>query len=396
MNHPKELAAAFQPNRRAFLSAAGLTGLGALLAACSGSSGGVSGGGSTVQSGDLAKAAAEVVGNNKLGSDLLVYTWADYSNPTTFQEFTKGAGPNVRLSTFDSVEAQIAKLKLAHGSPTYDIVVPGDPYITQMVDEGLLEKLDHSKLPNFDKVSSDYRYSTFDPHGDYTVLKDYGTHGFVYDATVIKEDLTSWADFFRVAALPGVSGKVSIFDDQPSVFGLVFWRDGMDYNSGKEADLRYAKKVLVKELMPHLKAFDANAGNALINGTYVLSQMSNGQSRSVVMQDPERFKFVYPTPQSVIWSDRWAIAANAPHRDAAYAFLNYVLQPQVSANELSYSGYDTAVIGVDKFLAPSLAEKDLIIVPEDVRKRLVPQKIAGSNPSLRVTIFNEIKASASG
>ncbi|MCD2184763.1 ABC transporter substrate-binding protein [Rhizobium sp. GN54] len=344
--------------------------------------------------GDLAEKARSLKGDADLGDTLFIYSWADYANPEVLDAFSKGAGPRIEIATFDSVEAAIAKLEISGGSAGYDIVVVGDAYVEQMINRKLIQKLDHSKLPNLGNLRDEFQNLPFDPGNQYTVMKNFGTIGILYNNTVIKEPIKSWDDFFRVGASEVASRRLSVLNDQPSVFGLVFWREGKDYNTGDEKRLNEAKDVLMRDLIPHLKAFDANPVQGLLNGDYVLSQGYLGSSRHIFEQDPDSYTWVYPEPQCVLWSDHYAVPSGSKSTDAAHAFINYMLDPDVAAAEVAHIGYDTGVKGVIEKLPDDLVRKDMIVFPEGVNDRLIYQKVEGSNPTLRIQIFNELKAVA--
>ncbi|MER9565466.1 MULTISPECIES: extracellular solute-binding protein [unclassified Mesorhizobium] len=343
---------------------------------------------------DLPAHAKAAAGAAKLGDSLFIYSWAGYANPAVLEGFSAGAGPRVQVATFDSVEAAIAKLEIS-GSADYDIVVLGDAYVKQTVERKLIQPLDHAQIPNLENLRTDFRDPPFDPGNRYTVMKNFGTIGILYNHTVVKDEIKSWDDFFRAAALPDVSGRVSVLNDQPSVFGLVFWREGKDYNTGDVARLEHARDVLLKELVPHLKAFDANPVQGMLNGDYVLGQGYLGSCRHIFEQDPDSYTWVYPTPQCVIWSDHYAVPTGSKNVTAAHAFINYMLDPDVAAEEVAFIGYDTGVKGVVEKLPANLVRKDMIVFPDGVAQRLVFQQVEGSNPSKRIEMFNEIKAAAS-
>lgn len=343
---------------------------------------------------ELAEKAKAAKGSADIGDQLYIFSWADYANPAVLDAFGKGAGARIQIATFDSVEAAIAKLEISGDAAGYDIVVVGDAYVEQMITRKLIQPLDHSKLPNLPNLNDQFQNLPFDPGNKYTVMKNFGTIGILYNSTVIKDEIKSWDDFFKVAASDVASGRVSVLNDQPSVFGLVFWREEKDYNTGDAAKLDHAKDVLMKELIPHLKAFDASPVQGLLNGDYVLSQGYLGSSRHIFEQDPNSYTWVYPEPQCVLWSDHYAIPTSAKHGAAAHAFINYMLDPDVAATETAHIGYDTGVKGVIDKLPADVVRKDMIVIPPDVIKRQVFQKVEGSNPDLRIKIYNELKAAA--
>lgn len=373
-------ATAARLTRRGFL---GLAGASALLVAC-GDGGSTTG--SPLGSGSSSGPAGQV------GGALNIYTWAEYTDPEVVSAFSKDQGVKVALDIYDSNEAAIAKLELAGGSSGYDIVVPTGVFIPQMVSKGLLQPLDKSKLPNLANVDEKYLDQPWDPGNQHSVCKDWGTTGIVYDKKVVTEPVTGWADFLRVAALPGVSGRVSALAVPGDLTGIVFWRDGVDWTTTDPAELDRAEQVLLKELVPHLKAFDSYPAAAMLEGSYAMSQAFNGDARTVVLEDPERYAWVLGAPKTELWMDNWTITADAANVDAAHAFINHVLRPEISAKEVDFHGYNTGLRGIADAL-PDLEQAELVFLTEEQVATMVPGAVNEAQDRL-VEILNKLRAAA--
>jgi len=331
----------------------------------------------------------------KTTNSLYLYTWGQYDNPTTFTDWKDANGFAVQVGSYDSNEALIAKLELAKGTAGYDIVVPTGGYIPEMVAKGLLLPLDKSKIPNFANLNPELLNFPWDRGNKHSVPKDYGTTGFIYDKTVIKKKMRTWQDFVDAAALPEVGGRVSLLDAPNEALGIALWAAGVDWNTTNDAKLHAAGKWLIKYLAPHLKSLDSypGAGGGLVNGSYVLSQAWNGDARQAKQKDPSRFEWVVPFPKSEIWVDNWAIARGAKNIDTAHAFIDYVLNPAVSANEVEYMGYDTGIRNLTQHLPKNLPEASMIFMTADQRKRL-SSYIVNSTYNLRTQLYDDFKAAA--
>lgn len=338
-----------------------------------------------------AKRSLKAVG--KISKNLYIYTWGQYDNPTTFSAFQSATGIQLQFGSYNSNEAMIAKLELAQGTAGYDIVVPTGGYIPEMVAKGLLLPLNKSKIPNFSKLDPKLLNFPWDPHNRYSIPKDFGTTGFIYDKTVITRKMTTWADFAKAAALPAVSGKVSLLDDPNDVMGIALWNSGIDWNTPKSSQLHAANKWLIKNLAPHVSNFDSYPGatGGLVNGSYVLSQAWNGDARQAILHAPKRFAWVVPEPASEIWVDNWAIAKGAKDLNTAHAFIDYVIDPVVAANELIYTGYSSPVSNVRNFLPKNLPAANMIFLTADQSKRLTSYVVNSSN-NLRTQLYSEFKA----
>jgi spermidine/putrescine transport system substrate-binding protein len=333
----------------------------------------------------------------KTTNSLYLYTWGQYDNPTTFTAWKNATGFAVQIGSYDSNETLIAKLELAKGTAGYDIIVPTGGYIPQMASKGLLLALDKSKLPNFKNLDPKLLNFPWDRGNKYTVPKDFGTTGYIYDKTIITKKLRTWKDFADAAALPQVSGRVSVLDDPNDVLGIALWNAGVDWNTTNTTKLKAANSWLIKHLAPHVQNFDSYPGGTggLVAGSYVLSQAWNGDARQAMEKDPTRFEWVIPYPTTEIWVDNWALAKGAKNVDTAHAFLNYILDPSVSANEMEYTGYNTAVANVQNHLPKNLPQASVVFLTTPQRKRMVSYVVNGTQ-NLRTQLYDDFKSAAAG
>ena len=373
-----------QLTRRGFIRIGSAAAGGLFLAACGGGTGS-----------DGTETTGVATTGAQIGGDLSIYTWVEYQNPENTEAFATANGVNVIVDVYESNEAAIAKLELAGASAGYDIVVPTSGFIKLMVAKDLLTELDMSRLPNIANIDPAIAalQNADGVAGLYSVVKDWGSTGWVYDSSVITEPPVTWGDFLTTAALPGVSGLVSVLGAPGDLTGIVFWRDGIDWNTTDSADLDHAEEVLLTELAPHLKAFDSYPGVTLVAGEYVLSQAWNGDARVAVIQDPERYKWGLGAPKTELWVDTWAILKSAANVDAAYAWINNILDPAVAAKETEWHGYDTAVMGVQEFLPADLPSPEIIFFTEEEKSRLVAGEVNEAQDRI-VEIYNNLQAAA--
>nr|WP_244953974.1 spermidine/putrescine ABC transporter substrate-binding protein [Spelaeicoccus albus] len=337
--------------------------------------------------------ASSAVPDGKPENLLNVYSWGDYSDPADIKRFTKKHGPSVQIASFGSNQEMIAKLSATRGTSGYDIVVPTGLFVPEMAEHKLLQKLDKSRIPNFSAMDPAYIHQTWDPDSEYAICKASGTTGFMYDTTAIKRDLTSWSDFLD-AVQHEASGKTALQTDPWEVCCCYLAAHGKSPNTTDTAVLDACEKFLVNKIAPHIKAYLSTATSAVSQGGFTLLHAYNGDARQAIMasKHPDKWKFVYPTPTANLWMDTWAIARGTQHPDAAYEFINYMLEPDVSFNEMQYIGYATGVGGVE---ARARREKvkytELIFPADDVMKRLTPSKINSATERLN-EILNKTKA----
>ena len=359
--------------RRTFLggSAAAAAALG--LAACASPSSGASGG----------------------GGSLSIYTWGEYDDPTTLTDFTAAEGPSVIVDSYSSNSELAAKLSTARGTSGYDICVPTHSYVAEMGAAGLLKELDLSRIPNFSKLSAAVVDTPFDPGNKYSVCKDWGSTGYVYDTSVITRELTSWADFLD-AAQNEASGSFSLMEDQGEVSYTYFFANGIDPNTTDPDDLAAFRSYYLDNIAQHVQAFESYSSQSVSASARTLMHAWNGDARLGILSnpDPERYRFVWPSEGANLWQDNWAIVEGAENEDAAYAFIDYVLDPEASLKELAYIGYNTGVEGIEEAATAAGVERpDLIFIDDERMSKLVYSQMTTATQDV-IAIFDEIKAKA--
>ncbi len=366
--------------RRGFISAAVAAGAVGALAACSSPSTGPS---------------AEATGG-ALESKLSIYTWGEYDAPEVMDAFTTELGPAIVIDSFSSNEELISKLVAAKGTSGYDIVVPTGTFIPQMVENGLLTKLNRDLIPNIEYMDPAFLGRDWDPGNDYSICKAWGTTGFVYDKNIITRELTTWNDFLD-AAQNEASGKTSVLDDPGDITGIYFWANGIDWDTTDPDNLDAAEEYLVNTLAPHLAAFDSYPGGQSIpQGTMALMQAWNGDARIGILEggEPERWQWVLGAPDTEIWMDNWAIAAGAPNPEAAHAFINYVLTPENSLAELDYIGYHTGATDIEQSaIDAGFVMLDLVFFTPEQIATMNTGQVTEAQGRL-VDIWNKMKAAA--
>ena len=349
--------------------------------------------------GTAAAGGTTPAGPVKASGTVALYTWGEYHDPDLVEEASDEIGVTMNVQYYASNEELIAKLEATKGSSGFDLIVPTGPYLPQMISKELLLKLDKSKIPNWDNIDPAYLGREWDPTNDYAVPRDWGSTGFIYDSSVIQRELKTWGDFFDATAKEA-SGEMSALDTSDNVLGPYFWANGISWNTEKEEDLDAAEKFLVEEFAPHVKAFDSYPSTAIAEGSYVLSAAWNGDARQAYVRladaglDPEPWKWVLGSPMTEIWMDHYAITADAKNPDGAYAWINWMLEPEIAFRDLSYIGYNMTVKGTEVLAQEAALERlDMIyFTPEQLEN--MEGGIVNSAQNRKVEIYNNVKAAA--
>ena len=322
----------------------------------------------------------------KLEGSLSVYNWADYVSPETYPAFEKEFDVNLTEDNYPSNEDALAKLKA--GAAGYDIVVPTGYMVEVMVAGGLLMELDHSKIPNLSLVEDQFLDLPFDPGNRYSVPKDYGTTGFGYRSSLVKEEMTSWEDFYRLA--PKYSGRYTVLDSPPEVLGSALKMLGYSYNSVDPKEISEATKEIVK-LKPHVRRITSSMREILISGEAYVSLTWNGEIGYVALDAPDA-RYVVPAEGTEVWTDNWAIVAGAPHPAAAHAFINWQLQPEIQAQDTEFHYYGAVVEGEEEFLDEAIANDPAVYPSAETMSRLEVAQASPDWSRLRNEAWTKFKA----
>ena len=311
-----------------------------------------------------AKAAAEAAGvTNAAGGELHIYTWCDYIAPDVIASFEKALGVTVVVDTFDSNEAMYAKLKA--GGTGYDIIMPSSYQIATMAKEGMIDALDHSKIPNVRKnFDPSFASQILDPSFAYNVPYAVTYTGFACQKDKIPEgvDVNSWS----ILSNPAMKGRISLLDDIREVIGAGLMYNGFSINSTNPAEIEKAVGQVLA-WRANVRKFDAESYKTEVPGgaTWVGHGYSTDTTQVIVGDEesgaPARddIGFALPKEGFTIAFDEMVVAKDAKRKDLAYAFMNYI-----------YDG-DVAAANMDYICGPTPVKPGIEKLDEDYRKLIV-------------------------
>jgi putrescine transport system substrate-binding protein len=316
--------------------------------------------------------------------DLNLYIWSDYLAPNTLADFEKQTGIKVHAAYFDTNET--LETKLLAGSSGFDIVVPTASYFERQIKAGAFLSLDKSKLPNLKNMDPQLmaKVALHDPDNRHGVIYLWGTNGIGYNEKMVKAlmpdaPLDSW----RLVFDPAVASKlakcgISLLDSPAEMLRAVYSYMGKNPNSQGADDLAQAEAVLIK-IRPYIRNFSSSEYiEALANGDLCISVGYNGD----VMQARDRsreankgieIKYSVPKEGSILWFDMLAIPKDAPDPESAYAFMNYMMTPQVIADVSNFKRYANANAASQPLVLPAVKDDPGIYPPPDQRQSLAVQ-----------------------
>ena len=256
--------------------------------------------------------------------DINIFVWTEYIPQDAIDCFQAVYGINVNRKEYSSNEEMYASLSA--GSSNYDLVQPTDYIVSLMVRQGLLQKLDHAKLPVLATLDPNYLDLSFDKGNEYTLPYQAGTDAIVYNADTVKDAPKSYADLWKPEFIS--AGRMVVLDDSRVGIGATLLTLGYDVNTTDDKQLEEAKAKL-SELAKGITLYDSDSPKtALIAGDVDLGITWTGEAFLAAQENPA-ITYVYPTEGVIVWQDNYAMPKDAPHVDAAYAWLNYTLQPDL-------------------------------------------------------------------
>lgn len=325
--------------------------------------------------------------------ELNIYSWPDYFSAGNLADYAKKTGVTPNVTTYDSNETMFAKLNSPAGTG-FDLVIPSSSWVKQLADKGLLQEIDHSRL-NLAALDQSLLNRDYDPGNRYSIPKDWGLLGVIYDPDAVGGTIETWEDFFRAGAKPGVSGRVRLSDTGWETIGPQLWIEGKNWNTATSEDIRAAGEKL-KAFAPHVKTFSGLDPNQIANGAIVLATTNNGTARAAIALNP-RLRWVVPGPFSELWVDNYAIPKGAPNLDQVYDFLAYQLQPAVQIEETGYIGFPAALAGLKEKLPADTKNVDLIFGGKDLDfTKLTSFVVNPETIGTYLQVQNEIQAAAGG
>lgn len=299
-------------------------------------------------------------------TELNVFVWTEYFPQDMLDCFELVYGVKLNRDEYSSNEEMYAKVSA--GGTAYDLVQPTDYIVPLMIRQGLLQEIDQAQLPNLKNIDSGWLNKSFDPGNKYSVPYLAGTDSIVVNTDAVENVPTSWADLWK----PEYAGKMVFIDDSRAVIGITLLTLGYDVNTTDPAQLDEAKAKLA-ELVPNIKVFDSDSPKtALIAGDVDLGMVWTGEAFTANQENPA-IQYIYPTEGPILWQDNFVMLKDAAHADAAYAWLNYMMQGDVfwlTIRDFQYTNPNKAAVDYAKANQPEVysayADSPITNPPADV------------------------------
>lgn len=298
-----------------------------------------------------ATALGLVAGAAAAEGELRIYHWFEYMPQGLIDKFEAETGIEVVLDTYDSNEALLASLK-AGTLGSYDVAVPGDYMVEIMAAEGLLDTIGEGELANRGNIEPQWVDVAFDPGRRYSIPYQWGSTSFSVDRDVYDGDANSLSLIFDPPA--ELSGKINVLDSQGEVMALASLYLGIPQCSRDRDQLR-ALDELLQNASRHWASFGSDiAKDVLVSGDAAVGMIYNGFSAKG-REEGANLEYIFPDEGYVVWMDNIVLLKDAPNRDHAIRFMDFMLEPENIAQVTNFAQYAAGVSGAGAFTDEALA-----------------------------------------
>ncbi|MEG4816235.1 spermidine/putrescine ABC transporter substrate-binding protein [Microcoleus sp. K5-D4] len=296
---------------------------------------------------------------------LFIYTWAGYTDDALLDRFAEKTGIRVVADVFSSNEEMLARVQ-AGGARAYSIIYPSDYMVVQMTELGLLSPLDHSSLGGIDRLRKQFQNPVYDPGNRYSVPLSWGTTGLIYNTEQLKEAPEDWEYLWQHKQ--ELAKRMTLASDVREVMGAALRMLGYSLNSTNQEQVKQAYEKLV-ELKPAIASFTTDAWRPqMLTGDLKVAMCYSSDANEVI-SDNDKLKYVLPKSGSSLWTDTLVIPKGSPNPEAAYKWINFMLQPDVAASLVERLSFSTPSEDAFSLLPPEVRENDILFPSEDILKK---------------------------
>ena len=295
--------------------------------------------------GVLAAGALVIASTASAQSDRLVLlNWSQYIDPALIEAFEDEHEVEVVENFFNS-NGELFSMLQAGGVRQYDVIVPSNYFVPRLIEAGLVQPLNHDRIPNLDNLMDEFRDPGYDPNSEFSAAYQWGTTGLVYDRAALGEQPASWSVLFDESVNP--DAPFALPEDGQVTLGVACAWLGHGYDCTDRDELEEAARLV-------LEAKDRRNFAGFIQGTPVLQQLVRGSVSAAITyngdyiffktDDPEGYadiEFVIPEEGAEFWVDTMMIPAEAPNAALAHTFINYILDAQVGAQLSNWTYYSS-------------------------------------------------------
>lgn len=268
--------------------------------------------------------------------EVIVYNWGEYIDPETLSLFEEETGIRVVYDEFDTNETMYPKVEA--GASAYDVICPSDYMIQKMIDNDLLAEINFDNIPNMENIGQQYfeQSKEFDPENKYSVPYCFGTVGILYNKTMVNGPIDSWAVLWDEQYADNILMQDSVRD----AFMVALKLNGYSMNTLDEAELQIAKNSLIDQ-KPLVQAYVIDqVRDKMIGDEAAIGVIYSGEA-IYTQRENENLEYVIPKEGTNVWIDSWVIPKNAPNKENAEKFIDFMCRGDIALKNFEYITYST-------------------------------------------------------
>ena len=267
---------------------------------------------------------------------VIIYNWGEYIDPEVLDMFEEETGIQVIYEEFETNEIMYPKIQ--SGAIAYDLVCPSDYMIQKMIQNDLLQPLDFDNIPNAKNIGQVYyeKSRQFDPDNQYSIPYCWGTVGILYNTKMVEEPIDSWTVLWDTQYKDNILMQDSVRD----AFAVALKTLGYSLNSTSIHELTQAKDLLVQQ-KPLVQAYVIDqVRDKMIGNEAAIGVIYSGEAIYTQTENPD-LAYVVPKEGSNMWIDSWVMPKNAPNKENAEKFLDFLCSPEIALMNFEYITYST-------------------------------------------------------
>lgn len=328
--------------------------------------------------------------------EVYVYNWGEYIDETVIEEFEKETGIKVVYDMFETNEEMYPVIEA--GGVKYDAVCPSDYMIQKMIENNLLAEINFDNVPNLKEIDPRYleMAKSIDPENKYSVPYAWGTVGILYNTSLVApEDVpTKWSDLWNEKFKDNILMQDSVRD----AFMVALKSLGYSMNTTNEAEINEAKELLIGQ-KPLVQAYVIDqVRDKMIGGEAAVGVIYSGEMLYIQNEVEElgldySLEYVIPEEGTNLWLDSWVIPANAPNKENAEKWINFLCRADIAKKNFEYITYATPNKGAFDLLDPEIQNNKAVFPDADKLKNSeVFQYLGNDVDSLYNEAWKEVKS----
>ena len=271
--------------------------------------------------------------------EVYVYNWGEYIDEDVIAQFKEETGIDVIYDMFETNEEMYPVIEA--GGVKYDAVCPSDYMIQKMIENNMLAEINFDNVPNIKEIDSKYMdmSRSFDPDNKYSVPYCWGTVGILYNTSMVApEDApTKWSDLWDEKFKDNILMQDSVRD----AFMVALKSLGYSMNTTNEAEIAEARDLLIKQ-KPLVQAYVIDqVRDKMIGGEAAMGVIYSGEMLYIQQEVADlgldySLEYVIPEEGTNLWLDSWVIPANAPNKENAEKWINFLCRPDIAKKNFEY------------------------------------------------------------